>query len=473
MASPHGHVPNGNIKKVLNDLTEFEYDKFRNKWKFKYAYYLFNENTQRLVLPRQLLRNVIECLKSQCLPYNLNYPKLHRVKDIHATIRPEWNDRPEHGKVIAHLSNAQHSMRASNLQTGKGKTYCALRSLCNLHKRTLIVCDGLVEQWVDEIHEKTLIPEDQVYVLKGSASVIQALKFTKKEHPSVFVASLDTLMPYVLGQGVYQDIDPWSKFVSKFYFGTKIIDEFHLNMQALINLDLRTNIPNNIYLSATPKRSKKSEARIFDIIFPRYMIVGGETYDKYVHVKFFRYDLHTPKPGVFKTIHGYSHTKYEGFLVNNSMAQAVILNDILFPLISTEFIKIRRPEQKLLIFGSTIVFCQLLQRKIQQQYPELNVKTFVSGDPLEHLEADIIVGTPKSCGTGKDIPNLRTVINTTSLSSPPTVEQMLGRLRKLKTEDTPIYVDMYNASLERQRAHYHDRKNIYRLKAKTYTEHTI
>jgi len=475
VASPYGQVRGGgNISKSIRDMSEFEFNRQLQKWKFKHAYYLINENAGTLVFPRQMLSSIISELKTQKLPYSLEYPEIKTPRSIAANMRPEWTDRPEQESVISALTQTKFSMYGSDLQTGKGKTYCTFRVISTLRVATLIVVDGLVEQWIKEFSEKTLIPPDKVYRIQGAESILRLLQMKPNEYPSVYVASLDTLMPYIQAQvSPYKDWIPYQKFIEMHGIGLKIIDEVHLNFQALVNLDLRSKIMHNRYLSATPERSKSSEGRIFEKIYPPKMFVGGEKYDKYVHLTFYKYQIPVEKPKRFITQHGYNHLKYEMYMVNNRAKCFVFLQTVVFPAVHNHFLAKRKPEQRMLIFASSVMMCEAIRDGLLQEYPHLDVRTFVSGDPLTNLDADIIVGTPKSCGTGRDIADLLTVLNTCSINADPTIKQMLGRLRKLKNGDVPEYIDTVNTVLDRQYAHYKNRKQIYKEKALKYEEFAI
>ncbi len=352
-------------------------------------------------------------------------------------------------------------------------TYCAIRAITNLANPTLVICDGLVDQWKKEFLEKTTIPEDDIYLIRGAPSLVKLFKH--KLQPKIFVASIDTLRPYMVGcNAPYNVIPSYPKFLEHFQIGIKVVDEFHLNFGTLVSIDLRSNVKHNLYLSATPKRSSKQEKKIFDFVFPPKIISGGGEYDKYVNVTFYRYRLELNNQNHFKTIHGYSHAKYESYITNNNLVRQRFMFSVIFPLINSHFVHVRTTGQKLLIFCHTVLFCEVMRDYVAGHFPTMDVRTYTQADPESNLEeADIIISTPKSCGTGKDIANLRTVIQTCSIGSEPLVEQILGRLRKLKNGDTPEYVDIFNTALGFHMGHYRRRSNVYKAKALTYKEHEL
>ena len=438
-----------------------------------HRYYRYKFDVGQMVLPRHLLSETLRELALQNIKTQVIEGNVVTPRRIFAKMNPNWQDRPEQEETIKHLTNCSIPMRCSDLQTGKGKTYAALKSMCCIGYATLIICDGLVEQWVREILEKTLIPEKDICVLKGGNSVIRLM--ASEEKPSVIVASIDTLRSFAKGDcDPYCDLPSYAQFLEYFGIGTKIFDEFHLNFQTLVSIDLRSHVPNNLYLSATPKRSSGTQAALFKAFFPDEIIVGGGVYDKYVNVTFYSYGIEIHKETAFNTPHGYSHAKYEAYIENNGMVKRRYLESVIYPTIDMHYINKKSDGQKLLILCRTVSHCQMLQRYLEYKYDTLKVNTFTADDPEENLtESDIIVSTPSSCGTGKDIKKLRTVIQTCSISSEPLVEQILGRLRKLPTGETPEFVDIYNSNLHRHKAHYRTRSDIYKARALYYTEHRL
>jgi len=352
-------------------------------------------------------------------------------------------------------------------------TYCAIRAITQLTNPTLIVCDGLVDQWKKEFLEKTAINEDKIYLIKGAPSLVKLFK--QKERPEVFIASIDTLRPYIAGiNAPYNTIPSYQEFLKLFNIGIKVVDEFHLNFGTLVAVDLRSNVQHNLYLSATPKRSSKQEKKIFDLVFPKEIISGGGEYDKYVNITFYRYRLEFTNQNAFKTIHGYSHAKYEAYIMNTSLVRQRFVFSVLLPIVNSHYIHTRKPGQKLLIFCRTVLFCDSMKEYIAGHFPDLDVRTYTQSDPDSNLEeADVIVSTAQSCGTGRDIANLITVIQTCSMGSEPLIEQVLGRLRKPKNGDTPEFVDIYNTALSFHMGHYRKRSQIYRSRALKYTEHEL
>lgn len=470
-----GSVANGvgDLRPVLDNLREMDFNPRQKYWFLKNRYYAYNIDTHSFHLPRNTLNLLVSTLKHQGVKTVVSNEVYIEPKQLHGSMRDGWVDRENQIESIRHLSSYSFSMRGCDMQTGAGKTASAIRAILELAHPALIVCDGLVEQWKKEFLEKTTITEDSIYLIQGAPSLVKLFKL--KHQPKIFIASIDTLRPYVANAAAPYTLMPtYSEFLTLFGIGIKVVDEFHLNFSTLVSIDLRSNVKHNLYLSATPKRSSTQEKKIFDLVFPREIIAGGGEYDKYVNITFYRYRLEFPNQNAFKTIHGYSHAKYESYIMNNNLVRQRFVFSVLLPIVNSHYIHTRKPGQKLLIFCRTVLFCDSMKEYIAGHFPDLDVRTYTQADPDSNLEeADVIVSTAQSCGTGRDIANLITVIQTCSMGSEPLIEQVLGRLRKPKNGDTPEFIDIYNTALPFHMGHYRKRSQIYRSRALKYTEHEL
>lgn len=475
-ASTSGELPDGIgwIQKTLDSLKQITFDKKIRRFVVEWRYYAYDYATQEFLLPRHILDNLTSELQRQNITYNIEYMNAIIPNYAYMNMGADWVDRPEHAIALEFLLNEENPMRCCNMQTGLGKTYVAIKTSTLFRYTTLIICEGLEEQWKANVIEKTDVTEDQIYLIKGSKSLITLFDAnnTSSEY-KIFIASLSTLRNWIVGtDSPYTEIPTYTKFLELYGIGVKIIDEFHLNFSAIVALDLRSNVLHNIYLSATPKRSYGSSRNIFKRIFPNDIIGGASVYNRYVHVSMYAYKLDIPKPRKVMTAHGYNHGKYESVILAHDYLRNAFVYDILNPLIVAHYINTFN-RGKLLILCHTVSFCSVIQQHISYIYKDKDVRTYTADDPYENLNADIIISTPKSCGTGKDIKDLLCCINTISLASEPLVEQILGRIRKPSDGTTPEFVDMYNKLLERHVYHKKTRSFIYNMRALRYNEYTI
>jgi hypothetical protein len=84
----------------------------------------------------------------------------------------------------------------------------------------------------------------------------------------------------------------------------------------------------------------------------------------------------------------------------------------------------------------------------QAKYPHLDFCTFLGTKdkktPTKYLEHEIVITTPGSCGTGKDIPGLVRTFCFHTVFSTQRNKQMIGRLRQLRGKFdgriTPMFI---------------------------------
>lgn len=462
----------GDIRRVLDKFREMEFEYHSRKWLLRNRYYIFDRLNQEMRLPRNALSLVTDTLSAQRISCEIVKGETVTPRSIDISLADGWEVRDYQKRIVDHLSDTTKRMRGSDLQTGKGKTFCASATISRLKQCAMVIADGLLEQWESAVKEQLALTDDEVYTLKGSGSVIRIMGSEIK--PKVFIASLDTLRVFALGGDTYTNCPTWLDFQRYFGIGVKLFDEYHRSFHALNTIDLMSNIQNNLYLSATPKRNKKSEQAIFELVYPADMTIGGEEYEKYVNITGYAYGMDIPRESMFNTFKGYSQAKYELYLSNNPRVRQRFIREVLQPIIQQHYLKLKDPGEKLLIFCATVKLCELLRDYLRHEYPDMVVNTAVGKDPESNkYESDIIVSTPKSCGTGTDIPLLRTAIRLDSDSSEPETEQRLGRLRKLASGNTPEFVDVYNGCLSRHNAHFATRAKIYSRKGLQFVRRTL
>lgn len=367
-----------------------------------------------------------------------------------------------------------HNFTANDIVIhNSGKTYCANRAWVNLGFATMIVVPGFIEQWTKAILEQTTAG-NKMYVVQGFESLGNLV--TSTFQPSVIIWSLATLRNYINNDENYKLLNlPYSQFLVKYGIGTKIFDEVHLNFHALTQIDLYSNIANNIYLTATFATNNKTTKVIFDTIYPHDMRFGANEIDKYADTYFYSWTSDINERKVM-TKRGYDKNKYEYQLMKKDSRFNGYMERVVIPLIRHHYLDIKRPGQKLLLFFALkVMITKVIDYLKTKLDSDLTIKPFIekmTDDMI--IDADIIVSNHSKCGTARDIKNLRTVINTVSTKAADTlVTQVFGRLRKLKgefAEDTPIFVDTVDAAMQAQWRHYKERSGVYKSRSKTYTE---
>jgi len=356
-------------------------------------------------------------------------------------------------------------------------SFSSLYAASLIAKPVIIIVGRLIDQWYTIITTGSdgkppiyNIDINDIYVIKGADSVINLVNNTDY-YPKVIIASLQTLRLYIAhDQHPYTELPLFDTVVERLGIGTKIFDESHENFSAIVDIDLRTNIEHNLYLSATFLRSDREESDIYLRIFPNIIMFNDiNEFKKYQHIYYYSYSLgHIWERKVTSRKYGFSQLKYESLIckkIELFNAYIKIINDYF----CIHYLNIKKENQKCLIICATRKFSEKVYEYFKDKY--LNLKFILRyGDNEESVENyDVIVSTFKKSGTGFDVVNLKCLINTISFGNEIGPIQTLGRLRELEN-DEPIYVALWNRSLSAHRRHKEKSSKIYKKYAKIYIE---
>ena len=399
------------------------------------------------------------------IPYDPRNASAYRIR-----ISQVWPLEQEEECTCIAIDNPEHLYVTKNY-IATHNTVMTIASMCTLGHPTLLVLGLLIDQWYKSIRNFTTLKKDDIFVIQGFESLRNLWEMAKNGfRPKVLIASTRTLVNYAVEPSTpYSDLPPYSKLLETLGIGVLVHDEVHLNFYANTQIDLKSNVKHNIFLSATYARSDPFGKKIFNMVFPPDVVYGGNQDVKYTEVLIISYVLDIPEMMAwrFKSLKGYLHAKYEAFLLRNKKFMDRFF-DILRSMIDQFFIAKRSEGQKLLILCQTKKFVLQLQTLLHAIYPQLKPTAYFSGDntygKAKNLDRLIIISTIKSCSTGIDIKGLKTCINTVSFSSEPQATQCLGRLRQLPNENT-IYIDLYNREIPSHCFHIRNRNRAYQPRA--------
>lgn len=474
----NGHFCGIDMKRYVgNHLAQREFNKWQRKWNTIKKYYHFDYNSEELRIPRHILDTFLVHLghmttvKPDVVYHDILKPS--KTKPAKFKLKRGVAPRPDQIIPVDFLANEKLGpMRAIEIQTGKGKTPMSIFAMVKIDKPTLIVVpSNLVKQWIKSIKDFLVLDSKDICVLSGHKSIAKVLSekvMNSSYRPKIFIMGIRTGSMWTNNEA-YDLLPFMQEFIDHYGIETKIFDECHLNFQALCRIDMEISVRNNLYLSATYDRSDYFGSKIFHTVFPKSVKHTGE-YDTYVDIYVYSYS--TPREPAYADIHtdkGYNHNLYEDWIYSTPGCGSVLIN-LIIKCIDKHFLNIRNKEQKLLILASKVETCEKLAAYLKERYSNLRVSKFVGGDSEDNLYGnyDMVISTPGSSGTGRDVKNLRSVINTVSVGSYPLTTQILGRLRKLDNGDIPEFVDIFNVRIEKQRRHAETRIDIYKERARAF-----
>jgi len=405
----------------------------------------------------------------------------HEPVKVKLEIQKHWSDREDQIPVIGYLiSNAAPRAKFVNLQTGKGKSYCAMRAMEEIGYRTIVIVRPMyIEKWVEDIRRTYVLETEDLMVIRGSDQLMALLHMAQQGELNSKII--------LLSNKTYQN---WIKLYEKFKFetlhmgypctpdrlcealgvGIRLVDEVHQDFHLQFKIDCYTNVERSISLSATLLSDDDFINNMYEIAYPAALRYKGPAYDKYVAATAVIYKLKFPNKIRCKD---YVSKNYSHHLFEQSVLRSDSLTNNYLKLIEQVFrgsyLKDYKKGQRCLIFCISIDMCTVVTAYMKKAFPNLDIRRYVEDDEFSDLmEADVSVSTMQSSGTAVDIPNLTTVIMTTAMASSQGNIQGLGRLRALKDGTTPQFLYFVCEDIPKH-IDYHERKRvILEARAKTY-----
>ncbi len=358
--------------------------------------------------------------------------------------------------VDKYFRNEYSTMMSVNLNTGKGKTYCAIATAAFLGLRSIIITDsiGLLEQWKKFLLEYTDINADEIYMISGSPSLMKLFNRDISKY-KVILSTHSTIRSVGETQG-------WNKITEFFKYcqiGIKFYDEAHLNFDNMFQIDCYTNTNVTYYLTATPGRSNNEENNIFKLYFKNVPSIDlfdrdNDPHTKYIGIRF----NSNPSPvevSSCKNKYGLNRIAYTDYIVRNENFQKLLVILINMAL--------KKPGKHLFYIGTNeaILYVRDL---IYQNFPELinQVGIYTSIIPAnrkqEQLEKKIILSTTKSAGAAVDIKGLVETVNLAEqFKSRVLAQQTFGRTR----DNDTMYKDIVDNSFYYTKDYYEHKKPVF------------
>lgn len=308
-----------------------------------------------------------------------------------------------------------------------------------------------VSIWIDKFNVTLdLKPEDVMMISDFNlADAYQKLR-SGEINPKVVFFNLSRVDVYL--KRVKEDpksLPSLDEFFDAIGAGVRLIDEAHENILSIYNSLLFGNMKHNIALSATLKGDDEFVNKIYNGTFPSYAFLKPPTYKKYIHLVNHVHRMNVEKYNIrTKGFGGYSHVLYEGGILKRKHVferYYLMMRDAFI----TNYLDVKRDGQKALWFFATVAMCETFGQRLKKDYPDLDIVVYTGktskkkGMEMEYANHEVVITTPKSCGTGKDIEKLFIVFAGFVVSSSQMVIQMTGRLREVDKwwpGVSPIYV---------------------------------
>jgi len=358
------------------------------------------------------------------------------TSNMQLTTPPRDDRQLEAIRFCLGLEEYKHTRNQSqislNLDTGVGKTYVMLFTVCFYSVKTIMITsnqDWLL-QWKDDVIKFTSLTKDEVCVINGSADIQKLLNGYKDSSKIRFyMATHATLTSYAKRNG-WEALREFFKFLR---VGIKIFDEAHLYFDNICKIDFATNCWKTYYLTATPGRSDRQEDIIYQNAFKTVPKISLFDEDKDPHARFtaFFFNSHPSAIDI-----GNCHVGGYGMNAMN-YADYFITRPVFFKMFKIALdrcFSTMPPEGRIAVYFAKNDVVLQTYRWLQFYYNQYPIGIYTSLTPKElkrqQLEAKIILTTSKSAQALLNIEHLKKIILLAEpFNSPITAKQIFGRLR--------------------------------------------
>ena len=362
-------------------------------------------------------------------------------------------------------------------------TFMACYSAIKVGQRTLIIVPtaNIRLQWVDTLVKMFNVPSDKVLNVTSPKDFLRV----KADFVVVTHASLAMILKQYNLEKIMKDN----------YFGIKVIDEVQLWFHNILKIDGSSNICNNWYLTGTFGRSSEDEDKLYHKMFGDLNIFRelekpktlfnrnpGNIYGMKPHM---RTTMVWMKSGVLNTLgdddrkkllQSWKYSKQSDKWTRIGINISFYTNKIIPPDGNmTRFLRILLETvveaEKKVTYGKTMVLVasiaavDIVAENLTKLFPDKKIGTIHSkNNKRENLfareEADILVSTAASVGTGFDLPGLAKLIVGQQMNSRITTEQVSGRLRRRPDGKETFMWDIVDASIPQLRAWARNRSEV-------------
>jgi superfamily II DNA or RNA helicase len=326
-----------------------------------------------------------------------------------------------------------------SLQTGGGKTVCALYIASQIQLPTIVLVHNtfLRDQWVDRI--KTFLPKARIGSIQGDVIDVS--------NRDIVVAMLQSIS--------LKEYDP--KVFTK--FGLVIVDEcHHIASEAFSQSISKLTSKYMLGLSATPERKDKLMHVINWFLGPMlYRSNTADKVDEKVRVEVYDFD---PRDEEYNSIIYNSSGVMFTTLMVNKVAEYEPRNKLIVDILEDLF---DEKERQVLVLTDRVEHTTVLYEKLPieiQAHAAVLGRKVKATERAEFCEKKrILIATYAMCKEGFDVATLNTLVIATPR---PDVDQIVGRImrtEKKSRKTNPLIIDIVDPAFRRQ---FQERMRLYR-----------
>lgn len=444
------------------------------------SFYYEDRQKKRICIPPGLVEEVARVFPETKPEERIkNYWEFALINPVNHKMK--WRNKMQEDfiKFLIKEANNKTPKVVGILAPGAGKTFMACYSAIQVGARTLIITPtaSIRDQWV-----QTLLNMFGV----NPSDVTNAI--TPKDFFHGKTDFVVTTQSMLLAIDKNYDLE---RLLKDMKFGIKIIDECHLFFSNLIRIDGSSNICHNWYLTGTFGRSGIDEDKLYKAMFSDAEVFSVKDKPKTIFNSK-PGNVYGEKPHTFTTMI-WTHSQ-----INKEQLKSVMISNrqsersgqwvrygISIPAYTqvvmptdgrwTPFMKTLKKVieladnkvkyGKMLILLPTVEVVDLFHAVVSDMFPKYVVARVHSKVKIPSMvvlkkEADVIVSTVKSTGTGFDWKGLSKLILCDQFKSSILTSQVIGRLRR-RDDNRPTYMwDIVDADVRQLRVWANSRAEV-------------
>ena len=435
----------------------------------------YDSLNERLYLPRGIdIWWVRKCLDEKYYHRQMHH-KYKSIDNIQLKYKPRDEQQIQALQFMCGVNEYEENIDATqlstNLNTGKGKTYCSIATIAFYKIKSMVITasNSLLSQWKSEIIHYTNLTEKDIVQIKGSDNINMILsgRSSKANKASIYLCSHGTLKSF-------GDTYGWEKVYRLFEYlgiGLKFYDEAHTNFDNMLMIDYHTNVYRTYYVTATPGRSNYRENRIYQVSLKNVPSIdlfdeNNDPHTNYIAIKW------NSKPSPLditrcKNQYGLDRMKYIDYLTRNPE---------FYKMLRIVMELVLKCDGRVLMYIGTNEGILRVYHWIGVNYPEFlgDIGIFSSLVPndqkLKEKQKKLLLSTTKSAGLGEHIEGLKmTILLAEPFKSEILARQTLGRTR----DDNTTYLELVDMGFKYTRKFYYNKLPVFNKYAKEVSDTTM
>ncbi|ASU03625.1 putative terminase [Erwinia phage vB_EamM_RisingSun] len=386
-----------------------------------------------------------------------------------------WGSPRPHQVDWLEYQMGEGALKINNMTPGGGKTFCALYQMVKMGVRTLITIQPrYIPVWIKALGDIVQLGPRDVILCEGDLSQIVENIENGTINPKVVILPMTRIEQHLKKEKEDESYPDLDNIFRRMGCGFRIQDEAHEAIHQIYLSMMYGNFPKTLVLSGTLQADDPFTNKIYRWLFPKKHYLKATEHKQYLDIVAYQYQIDMRKYRINTMSFGsYSDVTFEKSIIRNGK-----LMKFYFELVKKAFDEFylprRREGGKCLLFFSKVDMCERICSMLKHCYPDMDIITYTGENSKkerkdEYRKHEVVISTPGSCGTGKDIPGLINVFCWHTVSSMQRNDQILMRLRDISnlwTDIDPLFLYGVCLDIPKHKEYHRKRYSLFEPKAK-------